>query len=176
MSRRSRQADLSPLTIVLEQLPKLTITELHQVKQRIGYLRTVADAGPVDVDEQIVIDAISAVLRENGIAITTDQVANSPVHTSFLEKLPALHTFLATASPKRNHQRALLQLGVELLYAHLTKIGIPVGVRTLMAHIHRIPEFINIAFPGYAQAGLLSWITRAATVRRRTTDADDASV
>jgi hypothetical protein len=169
MIRRSRQAEQSSaLTTVLAELPKLTAAELAEVRQRITFLRTLSGDGPVDVGEQIVIDAIHIVLRENGLGASTEQVTKSNVHASFLEKLPALHEFLAMASSNRNHQRAVLQIGVELLYKHLTDLGIPVGVRALMAHIHRVPEFINAAFPGYVRAGLTPWIIHAVERRQKT--------
>lgn len=174
MFRKSRRAEpSSALAIVFAQLPKLTATELAEVRQRMAFLRPLSGGGPVDVGEQIVIDAIHSVLRENGLGASIEQVTKSNVHVSFLEKLPALHAFLATASTQRNHQRAVLQIGVELLYQHLTGIGIPVGVRALMAHIHRVPEFINQAFPGYARAGLLPWVIRKYESRTRKNNGTD---
>lgn len=158
MSRRSRREPSPALAAVIAQLPNLDPAELAEVRERIAALRMLAGSGPVDIGEQLVIDAIHAVLRNNGMGASLEQVTKSSVHTSFVEKLPAIHEYLEKASSERNVQRAILQLGVDLLYRHLTSHGIPVGVRVLMAHIHRVPEFINAAFPGYAELGMLHWV------------------
>jgi hypothetical protein len=154
-------------------LPKLDAAELAEVRQHLALLRTLAGEGPVDVDEQLVIDAISIVLRENGMGASIEQFTGSSAHVSFKEKLPDLHAFLALASKQRNEQRAILYVGVSLLYDHLIKFGIPVGTRVLMTHIHRVPEFINAAFPGYTRAGLLPWIMHRMAHRRNTDGTDN---
>lgn len=117
-----------------------------------------------------VLMGICDYMRSNQLDLAGVQQLTSGKHyDTYKEKLPSLHRYLKSAGNK-NVQRALLRLGIGLLHFDLVAIGLAVSSRLLMAHIHRVPGVINRAFPGYAQAGLLSMIIRSELDVRQKSD------
>lgn len=156
----------SDLKTVLDIIPRLSSAELAKVRDAIGAANAIGGAkGPVlsnDVtsDDMWVLGAIADCMRDRGIdATSVSLLRKQRAYGAFRDKVPAIVQFLKPAG-ERIKQRALLTIGIELLYADMAKIGLAVTSRTMMAHAHRIPGCINRAFPGYASQGFLEKIIR----------------
>ena len=148
---------MSYLQDVVKILPKLTRAELLQVRARVEALTQHPASADTRKDrkETLVLQTIVSALAARGIDYAP--IASLRNHGNlalFRAKLPPLFAYLDNVSPRES--RVLLRLGVDLLYADLLEMGVPVTGRTLMNAIHRIPGVLNKHFPGYAEEGLLS--------------------
>lgn len=143
-----------------DYLKSLTAIDPAQGALPLG-VRKEVDTTKADADKllQIVCDVIRARGAEHAIPA---MLKATPQYRSFAEKVPQVIAFAQTAFPggarREMFERALLHNGVSLLFEDLRRMGIAITARTLMSHIHRVPAVINAAYPGYAEAGLLSKI------------------
>jgi len=65
----------------------------------------------------------------------------------------------------RNEYLALVNQGFRCLSSYLQEIGAPVTVNSLVNSIHLMPQAVDLAFPSYAQAGLLRCIVSPTRIR-----------
>lgn len=157
---------------VLDLLPTLQPHELVTIANRIKSLTQFVPSGDnaptleqsareIDGDAGVVIQTIAAVLMSMGVEfVSVDNLRKDTGYKTFREKVPDLMTYIRRAAHTRNEQRALLRMGISLLYDNMTKAGFPVSARTIRNNIHRLPSIFNMTFPGYARAGLLSMLLK----------------
>ena len=147
---------------VLSRLPRLTEEELTDVKGRVTFLLSSGPgktSTPSSDDSHLILDVLGEVLQSLGSETVHPAVLRkTSIFPAFKRKVPVLMEYVRAAGV-RNEQRAVLRLGIEILYRYLEKHG-PVSSRTIMQHIHRVPSAINRQFPGYAKSGLLRAIVR----------------
>jgi hypothetical protein len=155
---------------IIAVLPTLSTADREKLRTHLKLLDSLSTdrTGPVtngaspDNDAQFVLEAVAATLASQGLEHTPPaMLMKSPAYPAFKEKLPGLMQYLAGAASTRTQQRALLELAVKLLYKNLNEMNLAISARTILSHIHRIPAVMNQHFPGYAQAGMLSWIVRS---------------
>lgn len=150
---------MSGLDQILPKLSQLTADELSSLRSRISALASLGGVSFTNSNADLVLEAICDYLTSKGLEHPyPNQLRKSPQYRSFANKCDAVILYLGTKV--RIEQRALLALGVDLLYKNLGDIGIAVTSRTMMAHIHRLPACMNRAFPGYAANGHLSFVIR----------------
>ena len=112
-------------------------------------------------DEDMLLGVVAEVLRAKRVEFSSiAALRQSHDIATVRDKLPELMQFLSQAHNTRAGQHATLRLGVELLYDSLLRMNVPVSGRMLVNHLHRLPSIINEAFPGYAEAGLLSLLVK----------------
>lgn len=160
---------MSNIKTVLDIIPTLSSAELSKVTAAIGAANAIGNKrGPtlttdLSSDDMWMLGAVADYMRDRGIdATSVSLLRGQRGYRAFAAKVPAIAKFLKPCGA-RVKQRALLHVGIELLFADLQKIGLAATSRLVMAHAHRIPAVINRAFPGYAQQGLLHLIIRGAT-------------
>jgi hypothetical protein len=150
---------VTALTSIIRQLPSLSDAERNVLLKR---LKALASLGPSNVevagDNMFVLGCVAELLSRHGIEHASAPVLARQADREFEGKLPELLSFLEKAHPSRSGQRALLMMGLDLLYRDMAERGLPVSAGTLLRHIHRIPATLNKHFPGYARAGMLGWI------------------
>jgi hypothetical protein len=173
-----------PLTVILDQLPKLSAADLVEVEQAIKLrkdtaAKALAGMGPEPTKlgqhgvilpwGEVLLDCIIEVTSETvGYLIAKEQLRKMTAYnTSFRPKLPGLIKFIEHAAPEFQQRRAIFRLGIELLFGYLHRPDRMVGPQTLMQQIHRLPDALNAQFPGYAQAGLLGLVARPETLTTR---------
>jgi hypothetical protein len=109
----------------------------------------------------LVLEAIASVLFSFGLEFASVTfLRKSSNYAAFREKMPPLFRFLRQNSVNQTEMRGLLHLGVSLLVEDMKRLTMPIAGRMVLAHIHRLPEVVNLAFPGYAESGLLGMIIR----------------
>jgi hypothetical protein len=152
---------------IVRLLPQLDSNQLEQLGQRIKALAQFGGNGNGhDSDESFVLDAIAETLHTYGADYSAVGVMRKSATlkladgSSFRGKVPGLMQFLNQAHPEHVGQQALLLLGLQFLVLELRKHGNFVTFKTLMAQIHRVAPALDAHFPGYAQAGLLRWVTQ----------------
>lgn len=112
-------------------------------------------------DTILVLQEIVLLLQRLGVEFSSvELLQKSPTIKSFNEKVPGVMSYVRKGVKTRNAHRALLSLGLQLLYDRLVKEGYPAGGRTLMNNIHRLPSTVNSHFPGYAASGMLGMIIK----------------
>lgn len=153
----------SNVETILQLIPSLTSEEVARVRSALDMSSQLGGKvrhEPIASDDLYVLDTIARFMQERGLDMSgREQLARGRDYSAFKIKVPALFGYLKQAGD-RNAQRALLTIGIELLYDDLTKIGLAVTSRSLMAHTHRITGVINRMFPGYAQAGFIKLILK----------------
>jgi hypothetical protein len=88
-----------------------------------------------------------------------DNLRASQQYKSMLRDAGTVMEFIREACPHNLvEQRALLSLGVELLYRDLTTRNIPCSSRVLLAQMFRLPATFSKHFPGYARHGILGLV------------------
>lgn len=154
---------------ILRQLPNLSNEELVRVSSACKALGSLPSDGEVrsaptvgvDSDVTLVLDALVSFLNDKGLEFSSrKQLSSSRMFKSFSAKVPAVMVYARSVARSRNSLRAFFRLSFALLYEDILTMNVAVSSVTLMSHVHRIPAVINKAFPGYAQAGVLNWITR----------------
>lgn len=160
MTQISSMKIVSDLQTVLRILPTLSVEDLAHVKQRLAMMNSVSSVDVKLVYPTMFLDVICEVLRARGVEFTyAAQLQKSTQYPAFAKKVPGLLEYFGTVK-NVVQKAALVRVSVGLLYDNLIEMNVPVGSRTMMAHIHRIPNILNKHFPGYAQSGLLSMIVR----------------
>lgn len=152
---------------IMDLLPQTTT---HEQSQLLAYLKSLAAIDPAQAtlpltlgkskndDADTVLNVIYEVMKQGGLEYFEPNLQDTGHYKSFAPKCPPLLAWIKTAFPTQNsalHERALLRVGVRLLYEDIRRMGQAVSLRTLMAQIHRVPAVIDAAFPGYAASGLL---------------------
>jgi len=155
---------------VVAALPHLTPDERQRISQRLGALGGMAPgpttplgrgSGPETAHQpgELLLQAIvSTAERLSGERASVTALRRTSGGRAFYEKAAAVEAFAARHTSTRTQRLALLELGVDLLYRDLTKIGLPTSTRSLMRHVHRIPSVIDASFPDYAKLGLLRMV------------------
>lgn len=155
---------------IVRLLPQLDSSQLAKLGQRIKALAQFTGNGQgngdVHPNESFVLDAIAKTLHNDGADYSAISVMRKSATLkladghSFRDKVPGLMEFLNQAHPEFTGQQAILLLGLQFLVLDLRRYGHFVTFKTLMAQIHRVAPALDAHFPGYAQAGLLRWVTQ----------------
>lgn len=153
---------------VVAALPRLTPEERARVCERLKMLGALAPAQalaagngrPPDDDAagELLEVIAAAVLRLHGERAAPAALRRAPTFPAFAAKARELSAFSSAHARGRPRRRALLALGVELLYRDLRRAGMTVTSRTLMQCAHQLPAVLDRAFPGYARSGKLGMV------------------
>lgn len=161
-----------PLASVLAHLPQLNPKELVQIRGRVNFLlgmTTDAKASPQRSDHDWLLEGLTQELRRQGLWLK-----NYPLPKAIFSKDYAL-----MAAPVRDHLlkgvgrakletaqlRSLGVLGTSALTHYLKKIRVPVGPKTVLINIDKIPVALEESFPGYWESGLLGSCLNTVRVR-----------
>jgi hypothetical protein len=149
--------EVNGLKQVLPILPSLRRDELERLAGAVkaalgvsGYAAPSAAADDVDSDEALVLGCITEFFSKRGLEFQHPAMLRRNLSRSmpaFCAKLPSLMQFMRRAHGKRGGQRALLCLGLRLLYDSLTRSGWAVDSRVLANSIHLIPSQLIRAYP-----------------------------
>lgn len=165
---------MTDLTDILRAIPTLDATAhakiiaACKVQKQFTHSESATKAAPdtsstLSDDATWLLETITKHMQTKGLDLTGfKQASNSPGIKAFEEKAPDVCKFIRrNAKGNKNHQRAMLRLGVELLQQNLVQLpGFSANTRAMMAHSHRIVGLINNAFPGYAENGLLHLVMK----------------
>jgi hypothetical protein len=152
---------VTALATIIDLLPKLTESERATLSTRLKALHQFGSGArtpTASYHSDEVLGAVAELLRGHGIEFVSVPVLARMADKQFSGKLPSLFKFLAAQHPNRIGQRSLLLLGLDLLYRDLSKAGVAVTAKVLLANVHRIPATLDKHFPGYARAGMLGFI------------------
>jgi hypothetical protein len=139
---------------IVEIIPTLSSSQLRELQTRISALLSLGGdtENHGETDAGIVLGCISETLTGMGVEhVTPSFLRKSQNYSSFTKELPLLMVFLRKQVTTKNHLRALLDIGIRLLYEDMRKMGFPVSGRTLMLHMSRLPAVLDLSFPGYAR-------------------------
>lgn len=159
------------LDAILQELVKLSPSELEQVRNKVNALRSVTSVGTgsnkqEDQNPIMILDAICHVMDSTGVEHTyPNMLMRGMFYKGFKDRAPGIFQFLKDFETK-TEKRAALNLCVKLLYDDITGMGYPCSSRTLMKQIGRIPAVVNKNFPGYVQSGYLHKILESHVSKR----------
>ncbi len=162
---------------IASTLAGLNRAELEEViKWCKGHISVMPDDGSVGVvtivttnthfttnasDEDFVLNLICEVCKEYELDLRGPmQLRKSGYYKSFYEKVPGIMLILNMSAASRIQQRSLMWLGLTLLMKAWKPDGTTMNATYFMNNLHRIPGLFDLAFPGYAAAGMLSQVTQ----------------
>jgi hypothetical protein len=153
---------VTALATIIDLLPSLTDTERAALSNRLKAFQQFGSGArtkPADhYQRDEALGCVTELLRSQGVDFVQPAILLRIADKNFALKLPGLFKFLASQHPNRAGQRALLMIGLDLLYRDLAKAGIAVTAKVLLSNIHRIPATLDKHFPGYARVGMLRFI------------------
>lgn len=164
----------------VEALPRMTPEERDGLSRRLAALRALQgrvtpvpatqDAPEAQRTQEGALDEVlgavcAVVLRASGERASVPGLRRTRQSRALAEKSAAISEFLGKNTRTRVERRALLELGMDLLYRQLRDAGYPVSARTLLAHAHRLPAAVDVSFPGYAALGMLGMVIRSGATR-----------
>lgn len=139
---------------------ELTREERDQLMSALA-LSTSRTREPPTRDEQIVLDAISEVLD---VPVRTEKFLESYGRAKFSERAAEIIQFVSESrrALRAPQIRGLVEVCLRSLASDLRSREIPVSPRTILDNIGSMPRAVDRRFPGYAAAGLLHKVVRAA--------------
>lgn len=143
---------------VVAALPRLTPDERQRVAERLKAMRGLGAAATEPAAQPEVDDVVFAVadvvLRKSGERVAAHALRRAG-GAALAAKAADLSAYLRASASDRVGRRALLGLGVGLLYDAIVAQGFPASSRALLQQLHRVPSVVDAAFPGYAASGAL---------------------
>ena len=154
----------SDLTLVLKNLPKLGRPDLEKVRQRVVFLLGVAASKGHSPEQDWLLDGITNELRRRGLWARTSTIPAKLLPDGYAEKSAVVREHLlkglAKPNPKPVERMALGGLAAAALADYLTKVQVPVGPKTLLNNVEKIPLALEESFPGYWAQKLLGFCVK----------------
>ena len=150
------------LSVVLKHLPNLKPVELEQIKQRVNFLLGTANGSPTkDSAQDWLLEGLTAELRRRGLWAGSKSIPVRlfPVEYAAKSEVVRRHLLKGFAKPLRHpaERMALGGLAGGVLAEYLFKAKVPLGPKTLLANVDKIPQALEAAFPWYWANGLLGF-------------------
>lgn len=152
---------------IISAIPTFNAEEQERIisaikaSRSLGGARTrgVALRSDMKDDTLLVLAAITDALRRKGMDNTTvDMAAGFSNYGLFVKQAAVIGEWVRGQAMNAGQQRKLYAMMAALLRDDLEKMGLAVTVRLMMQHAHRMQACFHRAFPGYADAGLVSVI------------------
>lgn len=154
---------------VISLLPKLSAAELVEVGMAVRMLGNL-DGGPApsgpSISEDWVLSGIATYLVRKGLLPEKHAMLDLKrrnAYQQYLLKLPALMLFLnklqADNGLGRRHQVTLSFLCARSLGDMLSDRNY-FSVAAMLSQIDKIPEALDLAYPGYARAGMFGFVLK----------------
>lgn len=166
---------MTRLENIKEQLKDLTADELEQVAQHVQLLRTVSgkpgamprpSVTSTDAHDYL-LDAICTTCRDLGIDMRDLHAArHSPRYSQFRARAPILAGFLRSFCTTRVQQQAIVRIALSHWHEEGRNVMGKMNLHIVMSNPDRIAEAIDVAFPGYVQAGLMKVVVNSLKVKR----------
>jgi len=162
-----------PLAQLLAHLPQLNHRELTQIRDRANFLLGLAgeaSAAPQRSDHDWLLEGLTHELRRQGLWLKNYPLPKALIPAGYAAQSGLLcqHLLLGASKAKLttfNELRSLGALGASVLISYLKKIRVPVGPKTVLINIDKIPVALEESFPGYWESGLLGSCLNTARVR-----------
>ena len=149
------------LATVLKYLPKLGRPDLEKVRQRVIFLLGVAAPKGNSPDQDWMLDGITSELRRRGLWARTSTIPAKMLPEGYAEKSAVVRAHLLKGWAKPNsrpvERMALGGLAAVALADYLTKVKVPVGPKTLLNNVEKVPLALEESFPGYWAQKLLGF-------------------
>ena len=153
---------LQDLTTVLNHLPKLDIEELMKVKSKLGASLSLSGGKPepsvTEIDDYL-FNGIMVELRRRGLlgrnSILTSGILSVKYRQSSAQIRALFKEQLGELKPVE--YAALGQLAAKALADYLEQANVTIGPSVLVNNIEKVPQALDASYPGYLEAGLLSF-------------------
>lgn len=147
---------------IISKLNDLNTDELKKVQATCNHIlsQRQSDMLPTKSNHDLFHEALRNTLRSHGLK-AGPAIHQSGVMKLFTEKFEYVEDFIDQYYPKisKVERISVYLLMNDLIYRHLIRRGIPQSYRTMINHVHKVPELVEESFPGYAASGFLPLIT-----------------
>lgn len=146
---------------LLERLAGKNPDELRAARAAIDTLLGTSSGSRrvlIELGDAVLLDVFSDALKARGIDCPPPVVAAKLPHAKSLRGgCEVVKTFVDDVfNPRSRGARVKsYRILVDLVLAHLDRIGVPVSHSTLSKQLGKAPALVERAFPGYRAAGLL---------------------
>lgn len=159
---------LHDLNTVLSCLPKLGPEELQTVRKKVSANLSLCGGATVSApsfnfsEPDYLFDAIKAELRRRGQLKRDGGIAASQVPSAYQSSASEVRQLLKqhVGDISAREYAALGMAAIRALASYLERGRVPVSAKTLMLNVSKVPLALDDAYPGYLEAGLLSFCWR----------------
>ena len=144
-------------------LGHMTTKELQELQGAVGFWlkkRKSSDRRENTSETQLVYDCLRCVLKRQGMNNFPPFAVfeKNKYFNSYIDALPIIDDFFEEYFPKirKIEKIKLLNIFLGKLVSMLRGQRLPITVGVLAVNVQRLPEAIEDAFPGYAEAGIMS--------------------
>ncbi len=157
---------MSPeLTAVLRALPKLQPAELREIQLKTSASLTLCGklSAQVISDRSVVtdylLDGVIYELRRRGLLGQSTGLFKRLIPPAYQQASEEVRQHLneRVGILKSSETAALGQLSAKALASYLERGHVPISPSTLLNNISKVPVAIDASYPGYLEAGLLSF-------------------
>lgn len=151
---------------IIAALPHLTSRQLLEVRKRVGALIAVtkAEQGAKEVADDWLLEGILAELRRQGLGTVIpplQQLKGLQAYKTYSAHSVQIRFWCEEQIPHLTQvEKQAYGLLIGKLLAKYVARWAEVNLRVLLEQVKVVPEAIEAAFPGYAQAGLLKVVIR----------------
>lgn len=128
---------------------------LDYARMRLSVAPASSKANKAATTLDILSEQIAAIARDKGVGYASaQQLRITPQWKNLIasEQGQILEAYFdSSADNSRVEKLAFIRLCVQLLFANLVAMRVPISPRTMVAHAHRIPAVVDKNFPGYAR-------------------------
>lgn len=144
---------------VLKRLPLLTVDQLKVVQVRSTLLSGGVVAPEVFEDNDWLLAGIVEELRRRGLWLHKYPIPAKLIPDAYRKASGAARVHLergCSGTLRTAEKLALSKAAASALADYLIRAKVPVGPKTLLANVDKLPVALEAAFPGYWGIGMLS--------------------
>jgi len=160
---------MSSLQFIYKELGGLPKKDLQALQGRVNHLlnytrTTTIPTSPLPEDLYQAIQTTLIPRQHSCLHWSLFQKQDS--YAQFVERVNTLSLFFTAHTPTNKVERVAFYLFlIRLLVASLEEQHVPISSRALCTNIHRLPDMIDQAFPGYLESGLFPWVLSASALK-----------
>ena len=156
---------------IIRQLPTLSTEELTMVKQAIQASGSVTNGNgsiisdtPAELsDELFYLDCLCSTLSGLGVQFTSPAALRKS--DGYKLKVREVNYYLEPSKLTKMEKRKVVMIGFKLLHDNLSEImGVPISAQLILRNFHRLPNVLELSYPGYARNGYLKQLAKAKIV------------
>jgi hypothetical protein len=157
------------LTTVLNTLPRLDLTELLKVQDKVKASLSLS-SGPrvaqtISVEPQEIdylLDGIAATMKKRGLMSRDAHITRRQIPDNYDKDAHTVRKTLFASVGRLSavEYASLGQVCADCLAKFLEERGVPISVKSLAQQIAKVPQAVDRFYPDYLKAGLLSFAWR----------------
>ena len=144
---------------ILNDLTSLDAEALQALRDRADFLLDHANETQTEGLEEELYHHIRTVLIDNHFPCPPwARFKTTSLIKRYRQACEAIEPFIDAIDGTRVERTATLNLCLTLVINYLIDRHVPVSIKTIVQNLEKVPELVELSFPGYLQAGIFPWI------------------